>query len=90
MLIDSNGYSLRSISFISSYFITLKDFVNFFQERKNVIHLVEVTSAYIKELEGSLEESKAKINDLQKSSEGKVVAQEITVDGVEGTLVFKQ
>ena len=78
------------ITFHLFYFITLKDLVDFFQERKNVIHLVEVTSAYIKELEGSLEESKAKINDLQKSSEGKVVAQEGAVDGVEGTLVFKQ
>ena len=35
------------------------------KERKNVIHLVEVTSAYIKELEDSLEESKSKITDLQ-------------------------
>ena len=35
------------------------------RERKNVINLVEVTSAYIKELEGSLAESKTKIQELQ-------------------------
>ena len=34
-------------------------------ERKNVLNLVEVTSAYIKELEGSIEEYKVKIHDLQ-------------------------
>lgn len=35
------------------------------RERKNVINLVEVTSAYIKELEGSLAESKGKVQELQ-------------------------
>jgi len=38
-------------------------------ERKNVLNLVEVTSAYIKELEGSLAESKTKIQVLQDSVE---------------------
>ena len=39
-------------------------------ERKNVLNLVEVTSAYIKELEGSLAESKTKIQDLLESESG--------------------
>lgn len=39
------------------------------KERKNVIHLVEATSAYITELESSIEDSKAKINELQQANE---------------------
>lgn len=39
------------------------------RERKNVLNLVEVTSAYIKELEGSLTESKTKIQELQAIAE---------------------
>ena len=39
------------------------------KDRKNVIHLVEVTSAYIKELESSLSETKAKVEVLQNTSE---------------------
>ncbi|XP_066914646.1 putative leucine-rich repeat-containing protein DDB_G0290503 isoform X2 [Clytia hemisphaerica] len=37
-------------------------------ERKNVLNLVEVTSAYIKELEGSLVEYKTKVQDLQNAA----------------------
>ena len=37
-------------------------------ERKNVLNLVEVTSAYIKELEGSIEEYKAKLQHLQNNA----------------------
>ena len=35
------------------------------KERLNIIHLVDVTSAYIKELEGSLSESREKVEELQ-------------------------
>lgn len=35
------------------------------KERNNVIHLVNVTSAYITELENSLKESRAQIEELQ-------------------------
>ena len=45
------------------------------KERKNVLYLVDVTSAYIKKLETSLAESKAKVQELQNfieiSKEGK-------------------
>ena len=53
-------------------------------ERKNVLNLVEVTSAYIKELEGSIEEYKVKLQCLQENSKNTTDVSKMT-EGARGT-----